>query len=74
MNIDTYIPHLMGNVGKLRNEGYAGEGLSIAIIDTGVDYNHPVLGGGIGPGFKISYGYDLVGDEYVFPYPINTSE
>jgi minor extracellular serine protease Vpr len=25
--------------------GYTGEGLSVAIIDTGIDYNHPDLGG-----------------------------
>lgn len=32
--------------------------------DTGVDYNHPALGGGFGPGFKFAHGYDLVGDDY----------
>jgi subtilisin family serine protease len=33
-------------------------------IDTGVDYTHPQLGGGIGPGFKIVGGYDFVGPDY----------
>ena len=33
-------------------------------IDTGVDYKHPTLGGGFGPGFKVVGGYDLVGDNY----------
>ena len=30
-----------------------GAGETVAIIDRGVDYNHPELGGGFGPGFKI---------------------
>src|SRR5438309_167297 len=29
-----------------------GSGQSIAIIDTGVDYKHPALGGGFGPGYN----------------------
>lgn len=62
--IDDYVPHVMGGVSKLRNQGYSGNGISIAIVDTGVDYNHPALGAGFGPGFKFSYGYDLVGDAY----------
>ena len=46
-----------------------GAGETVAIIDRGVDYNHPELGGGFGPGFKIVAGYnfqDNNGD--VFPY------
>ena len=30
----------------------------------GIDYTHPALGGGFGPGFKVVGGYDLVGDDY----------
>jgi hypothetical protein len=30
----------------------------------GVDYTHPSLGGGFGPGHKIVGGYDFVGDDY----------
>ncbi|KAJ3118098.1 hypothetical protein HDU96_003866 [Phlyctochytrium bullatum] len=44
--------------------GATGKGIKVAIIDTGVDYLHPALGGGFGPGFKVAYGYDLVGDAY----------
>ena len=61
---DNYAVHQMGGVDKLRAEGYTGDGLFVAIIDTGVDYNHPLLGGGFGPGHKIAYGTDLVGNAY----------
>src|SRR5438094_928819 len=46
-----------------------GSGETVAIIDRGVDYNHPELGWGFGPGHKIIDGYDFQdnsGD--VFPY------
>ncbi|CAF1210399.1 unnamed protein product [Adineta ricciae] len=39
-----------------------GEGVRVAVIDTGVDYSHPALGGCFGPGCKVAFGYDLVGD------------
>ncbi|MEW6522859.1 MAG: S8 family serine peptidase [Bacillota bacterium] len=39
--------------------GYTGEGILVAILDDGVDYTHPHLGGGIGPGFKVVGGYDF---------------
>ncbi len=44
--------------------GLTGQGIKVAIIDTGIDYDHPDLGGGFGPGYKVAYGYDLVGDGY----------
>lgn len=44
--------------------GLTGDGIKVAIIDTGVYYLHPALGGGFGPGFKVAFGYDLVGDKY----------
>ena len=37
-----------------------GEGISIAIIDTGIDYDHEFFGGGFGPGYKVVDGYDFV--------------
>lgn len=37
--------------------------MKIAIMDTGVDYEHPALGGCFGPGCKISFGHAFVGDD-----------
>jgi subtilisin family serine protease len=34
------------------------------VIDDGVDYLHPALGGCFGPGCKVAVGYDLVGDDF----------
>ncbi|PPQ91568.1 hypothetical protein CVT25_008596, partial [Psilocybe cyanescens] len=33
-------------------------------LDTGIDYNHPTLGGGIGSNFLVIGSYDFVGDAY----------
>ncbi len=43
--------------------GTRGAGVTVAIIDTGIDYQHPMLGGGFGPGLKVVGGYDFVNDD-----------
>ncbi len=43
--------------------GATGSGIVIAIIDTGVDYLHPDLGGGIGPSYKVIAGYDFINED-----------
>lgn len=60
----SYSPHVMTQVDRLHAAGYTGEGARIAIIDTGVDYYHPALGGCFGEGCLISGGYDLAGHSY----------
>ena len=40
-----------------------GKGITIAIIDTGVDYTHPDLGGCFGPNCKVAEGYDIVNND-----------
>lgn len=40
--------------------GFSGAGGSVAVVDTGVDYTHPALGGGPIPNGKVVYGKDTV--------------
>jgi len=37
-----------------------GKGIRVAVIDTGIDYTHPDLGGCFGAGCKVAAGYDFV--------------
>jgi subtilisin family serine protease len=41
-----------------------GSGVTIAVMDSGIDYTLPELGGCFGPSCKVRGGYDLVGDSY----------
>lgn len=64
--VASVIPHAMTQVDRVHKElKNKGKGVLVAILDTGVDYMLPALGGGFGKGFKVSKGYDLVGDAYI---------
>lgn len=52
----------MTGIDKVHAQGWTGKNIKVAVIDSGVDYLLPVLGGGFGPGFKVYTGYDFVGD------------
>lgn len=52
----------MTGVDKLHRLGIKGKGVKVGIVDTGVDYRHPALGGGFGPGFKIAGGWSWLSD------------
>ncbi|KAI1416374.1 subtilisin-like protein [Hypoxylon sp. FL1857] len=61
---DTFSPHVMTQVDKLHAKSITGVDVRIGIVDTGVDYNHPALGGCFGDECLVSYGADLVGDNF----------
>jgi subtilisin family serine protease len=55
----------MTQVDRLQREGYTGKGTTIAILDTGIDYLHPALGGCFGEDrCLVTKGWDFVGDDY----------
>ncbi|KAG0031184.1 hypothetical protein BGZ82_007090 [Podila clonocystis] len=43
--------------------GLYGKGIKIGIIDTGIDYTHPALGGCFGEGCKVAFGANFVSDK-----------
>ncbi|KAI9473763.1 MAG: peptidase S8/S53 domain-containing protein [Benjaminiella poitrasii] len=65
--------HGLMQIDRLHKELHlSGKNVRICIIDTGVDYTHPALGGGFGPGYKIAFGASLVGDDFD-PFSTNNS-
>ncbi|EJT70796.1 hypothetical protein GGTG_11819 [Gaeumannomyces tritici R3-111a-1] len=65
---DNITSHKVTGVTKLHAQGIFGKGVKVGVVDTGIWYNHPALGGGFGPGFKVAGGWDFVGDGV---WPIN---
>jgi subtilisin family serine protease len=43
--------------------GTEGDSIVVGIIDTGIDYKHPALGGGFGSGYKVIGGYDIINND-----------
>ncbi|MDX2009691.1 MAG: S8 family serine peptidase [Myxococcaceae bacterium] len=50
--------------------GLTGAGVRVAIVDTGTDFTNPDLGGCFGPGCRVGFGYDLVGDGFDSDNPL----
>ncbi|MBI2136577.1 S8 family serine peptidase [Candidatus Woesearchaeota archaeon] len=44
-------------------ECLTGKGIVVAIVDTGIDYMHPDLGGCLGAGCKVIGGYDFINND-----------
>lgn len=73
VNTDLRYSLPMIGADKAQLAGYDGAGIKVGVIDTGIDYNHPDLGGSgtegnnadFGPSApRVKYGYDFVGDAY----------
>ncbi|KAM3529795.1 hypothetical protein MY4038_005246 [Beauveria bassiana] len=54
--------HVLTQVDKLHAEGLSGNGIKIAVVDTGVDYTHPALGGCFGQHCRVVTGDNLAKD------------
>jgi minor extracellular serine protease Vpr len=46
--------------------GFTGKNIKVAVIDTGVDYHNPDLGGCFGASCRVIAGYDFVGNAFNF--------
>ena len=60
--VHAYLDETVSMIGADRvweTVGLKGDGILVGIIDTGIDYTHPALGGGLGPDFKVIGGYDI---------------
>jgi minor extracellular serine protease Vpr len=47
--------------------GLTGAGVRVAVMDTGIDWHHPDLGGCFGPGCRVVTGHDFVGNDFTGP-------
>ncbi|KAJ3548242.1 hypothetical protein NM208_g1113 [Fusarium decemcellulare] len=65
LKYSAWSAHNDTNVAAMHEAGHFGEDVIIAIVDSGIDYTHPALGGGFGRGYRVESGYDFVGDDYV---------
>jgi subtilisin family serine protease len=70
-------PHLAQGIalinGTTYRSTYNGDGIAIAICDTGIDYTHPRLGGSGFPNNKVIGGYDC-GDNDSDPMPFSGTD
>ncbi len=48
--------------------GLTGAGQTVAVIDSGIAYDHPALGGGLGTGYRVVGGWDFTEENDANPY------
>ena len=54
----------MSGADQAQLAGWTGAGVKVAVMDTGLDWNHPDLGGCFGAGCRVQTGWDFVGDSF----------
>lgn len=62
-DLATAIAQTQANIAQ-SSLGLTGAGVRVAVMDTGIDFDNPDLGGCFGPGCRVEIGYDFVGDTY----------
>ncbi|RKP33821.1 peptidase S8/S53 domain-containing protein, partial [Dimargaris cristalligena] len=59
------LAHAYTGVERVHSElGLSGKNIKIGFLDSGLDYTHPAFGGCFGPGCRVQFGFDFVGDNY----------
>ncbi|SPO00592.1 related to subtilisin-like serine protease [Cephalotrichum gorgonifer] len=56
---DVFSTHVQTQIDLLRAKGLTGKGIKIAVVDSGIDYTHPALGGCFGADCLVSFGTDF---------------
>ncbi|HJQ79705.1 MAG TPA: S8 family serine peptidase [Lacipirellulaceae bacterium] len=61
--------HTLSGLTQVRNDyGFIGTGQTVAIIDSGIAWNHPALGNGMGANFRVVGGWDFTEENDWNPY------
>jgi minor extracellular serine protease Vpr len=63
---DPELVHALAMTGadNAQEAGHTGAGIKVAIMDTGIDYDNPALGGCFGAACRVTTGHDFVGDAF----------
>ncbi|MBV9495216.1 MAG: S8 family serine peptidase, partial [Acidobacteria bacterium] len=61
-NLTESVP-LIGATTVRDTYGVTGAGVKVAVIDSGIDYTHPDLGGCFGPACRVAGGFDFVNND-----------
>lgn len=69
--IETALANAHNQTGQtevIADYGFDGGGQTVAIIDSGIAYDHYALGGGLGEGYRVVGGWDFTGENDADPY------